>query len=233
MVWHTEQRRVAELIPLSNNPRKLTSKQKEDLTASLTRFNLMSIPVINTDNTIVSGHQRMKIMTLLGRGEEVIDVRVPNRTLDEKEVREACIRENRNLGEWDWDSLMAMFPSEDLLAWGFDDAELGNVTARTPFMARETVEVVQETDKPGTSGYGEGGTGAGGPENDVKQAIKGQANKSVDGAVRLVQIYLTERDHGLFMVAVDKVQKRLGADNMSDAVFMAVKEAAEKGDGQA
>jgi len=74
--WHTEQRIINDLIPYKENPRTMTEKQKNDLEESLKRFNLMSIPVINTDNTIVSGHQRMKILQLLGRGKEKIDVRV-------------------------------------------------------------------------------------------------------------------------------------------------------------
>ncbi|GAJ22948.1 unnamed protein product, partial [marine sediment metagenome] len=80
---------------------------------SLRRFNLMSIPVINTDNIIVSGHQRLKILQLLGRGEEEIDVRIPNRGLTPEELREANLRENKNLGSWDYD-MLANF-DEDLL----------------------------------------------------------------------------------------------------------------------
>jgi len=66
--WHTEQRIINDLIPYKENPRTMNAKQKHDLEESLKRFNLMSIPVINTDNTIISGHQRMKILQLLGRG---------------------------------------------------------------------------------------------------------------------------------------------------------------------
>ena len=62
LIWHTEKRKVNDLIPYEGNPRMMTEKQKNDLEVSLRRFNLMSIPVINTDNTIVSGHQRMKIL---------------------------------------------------------------------------------------------------------------------------------------------------------------------------
>lgn len=48
--WHTEQRIINDLIPYKENPRTMTEKQKNDLEESLKRFNLMSIPVINTDN---------------------------------------------------------------------------------------------------------------------------------------------------------------------------------------
>jgi len=128
--WHTEQRIINDLIPYKENPRTMTEKQKNDLEESLKRFNLMSIPVINTDNTIISGHQRMKILQLVGRGKEEIDVRVPNRKLTKDEFREANLRENKNLGGWDWD-ILANFDEELLLDVGFTEEELEDPTFET------------------------------------------------------------------------------------------------------
>jgi len=125
--WHTEQRIINDLIPYKENPRTMTAKQKHDLEESLKRFNLMSIPVINTDNTIISGHQRMKILQLLGRGKEEIDVRVPNRKLTKKEFKEANLRENKNLAGWDFD-ILANFDEELLLDVGFNEEELEDTT---------------------------------------------------------------------------------------------------------
>jgi len=133
--WHTEQRIINDLIPYKENPRIMTEKQKNDLEESLKRFNLMSIPVINTDNTIISGHQRMKILQLLGRGKEEIDVRVPNRKLTKNEFKEANLRENKNLGGWDWD-MLANFDEELLLDVGFSEEELEDPT----FEATEDIE---------------------------------------------------------------------------------------------
>jgi len=128
--WHTEQRIINDLIPYKENPRTMSEKQKNDLEESLKRFNLMSIPVINSDNTIISGHQRMKILQLVGRGKEEIDVRVPNRKLTKDEFREANLRENKNLGGWDWD-MLANFDEELLLDVGFNEEELENPTFET------------------------------------------------------------------------------------------------------
>lgn len=55
LAWHTEQRKVNELIPWEGNPRQMTEKQAQDLKKSLEKMNLMSIPVIDTDNKIISG----------------------------------------------------------------------------------------------------------------------------------------------------------------------------------
>jgi hypothetical protein len=81
LIWHTEQRKINDLIPWDKNPRRMTDEQASNLQISLEHLNLMSIPVIDMDDMIISGHQRMKIMKRLGMGEEVIDVRVPNRKL--------------------------------------------------------------------------------------------------------------------------------------------------------
>lgn len=123
--WHTEQRIINDLIPYEENPRTITEKQKNDLEESLKRFDLMSIPVINTNNIIISGHQRMKILQLLDRGNEEIDVRVPNRKLNDDEVKEANLRENKNVASWDF-NMLADFDEELLLDVGFTEEEIGD-----------------------------------------------------------------------------------------------------------
>lgn len=124
--WHTEKRKVSDLIPWEQNPRQMTEKQVADLKKSLEKFNLMSIPVVDLDNRIVSGHQRMQILHLLGRAGEEIDVRVPNRKLSTKEFEEANIRENKNLGEWNWDTLVNNYDLDELIDWGWTKEELSS-----------------------------------------------------------------------------------------------------------
>jgi len=123
LVWKTEQRKVDELVPYAQNPRQMTAKQVADLQASLERFGLVEIPVIDTDNTIVAGHQRLRIMKLLGKGGEVIDVRVPSRKLTDDELKEYNIRSNADHGEWDFD-LLANFEKDTLGNWGMNLNEL-------------------------------------------------------------------------------------------------------------
>lgn len=124
--WHNERRTVDDLIPWEGNPRRMTDKQAADLRKSLERLNLMSIPVIDTDDRIVSGHMRLRTLAALGRGKEEIDVRVPNRKLTEDEYLEANLRENKNIGEWDFGALAAL--EEDLLVnVGFNPKELKRI----------------------------------------------------------------------------------------------------------
>ncbi len=126
LTWHTETRTVDDLVPNAKNPRSLSDKQRADLEASITKFNLVEIPAINTDNQVLAGHARLKIFQALGRGQEKIDVRVPNRTLTEKECEEYLLRSNKNTGSWDYELLKA-FDTEFLLEIGFDDTDLSNI----------------------------------------------------------------------------------------------------------
>ncbi|MEK6886210.1 MAG: DNA modification methylase [Nanoarchaeota archaeon] len=126
LVWHTETRKIEDLIPTENNPRQLTKKQAKDLEKSLSKFNLVDIPAINLDNRIISGHQRISILkSKNGHGTE-IDVRVPSRKLTEEEHREYLIRANKNTGEWNYD-LLANFDSDLLKESGFSTAEMERI----------------------------------------------------------------------------------------------------------
>jgi hypothetical protein len=123
--WTTEKRTLGDLIPYEHNPRQLSEKQYHDLKASLARFDLAEIPAINTDNKLVAGHQRVRILLELEGPDREVDVRVPNRKLTKEEFDEYLIRSNKNTGDWDLDVLANAFDVDDLKEWGFDDFELG------------------------------------------------------------------------------------------------------------
>jgi ParB-like chromosome segregation protein Spo0J len=127
--WHNEKRRIKDLVPYVANPRQITEKQAKDLKASLERFGVADPLIINTDNTIIGGHQRKKILeTLMGIDPDYeIDVRVPDRELSIDEMRELNVRLNKNQGEWNFDTLANNFELDDLLDWGFENADFGVV----------------------------------------------------------------------------------------------------------
>jgi DNA modification methylase len=121
--WTTVQKRVNDLIPQEINPRKISDKQMSDLKRSLKKFNLVEIPAVDYDGTILAGHQRIKALQLLERGDEMIDIRVPNRKLTEEEAKEYLIGSNKLGGDWDFDILKS-FELDTLSFAGFDDIEL-------------------------------------------------------------------------------------------------------------
>lgn len=124
LVWNTVPRKVSDLLPFKENPRMMSATQIADLKKSLEKFGLVEIPAIDFDNKIIAGHQRMAVMQLLGRGEEVIDVRVPNRKLTESEYKQYLITSNKVHGDWDEDILSEYFDTDLLLDSGFSNEEL-------------------------------------------------------------------------------------------------------------
>lgn len=127
--WRTVQRKVNDLIPQENNPRTITDKQMSDLQKNLRKFNLVEIPAIDKDGKILAGHQRIKALQLLGRGEEKIDVRIPNRKLTKEESERYLIASNALGGDWDFEKLKSFdfdllldigFNKEDLVFWDKD-----------------------------------------------------------------------------------------------------------------
>lgn len=125
--WHTEQRKVKDLHAWDRNPRRISDKDKDDLARSLEKFDYVEVVIINTDNRIIGGHQRVSQLLDAGKGEEKIEVRVPNRKLSNKEFEELAIRLNKNRGEWDEEKLQDFFTGDDLKAWGFNQQELNNI----------------------------------------------------------------------------------------------------------
>ncbi|WP_019986303.1 hypothetical protein [Rudanella lutea] len=124
LVWSTQQRKVVDLLPYEYNPRKMTAQQSKKLRESLERFGLVEIPVINFDGTLLAGHQRCKAMVQLGKGDELVDVRVPNRLLTDAEFKEYNIASNAIKGDWVDEILREHFSDVDLADFGISLAEM-------------------------------------------------------------------------------------------------------------
>ena len=125
--WSTEQRRVVDLLPYEYNPRKMTAQQSRKLRESLEKFGLVEIPVINLDGMLLAGHQRCKALVALGRGEELVDVRVPNRQLTDQEFKEYNIASNAIKGDWVDELLREHFEEVDLADFGISLADVAEL----------------------------------------------------------------------------------------------------------
>ena len=115
---------ISDLVKGNYNPRKLSKKQFEDLKASLQGFGVVEPAVINVNpdrmNIIIGGHQRINVAKELGLKEfPCVEV-----SLSLEREKELNIRLNRNVGEWDWETLLKSFETSDLINWGFDEKEL-------------------------------------------------------------------------------------------------------------
>lgn len=146
LCWVTTQKKVNDLLPQDVNPRVITDKQMSDLTRSLKKYNLVEIPAIDADGKILAGHQRIKALQLIGRGDEVIDVRVPNRKLTEKESKEYLIASNKLGGDWDFD-LLKTFDMETLTFAGFETIELSELWDKEKNVVEDDFDVEEELKK--------------------------------------------------------------------------------------
>lgn len=124
IVWKEVKVKVADLIPADYNPRKISAKERAELTTSVEQFGRVEPVIVNTGtrkNCVIGGHQRLKIYADLGVVE--IEAKVPSRELTEDEEKELNLRLNKNTGSWDFDKL-GEFDMDMLLNVGFDDEEL-------------------------------------------------------------------------------------------------------------
>lgn len=144
LIWHTEKRKVNDLVRYEKNPRKLSPAQLDGLKRSLKKFDLAELPCINTDGTLVAGNQRVLALSLLGRGEEEIEVRVPNRPLTESEFRDYLLTSNRSGASWDFEKLTAEFDLGELLTAGFDSFDLSNIFDDNLEVEDDAVDIEKE-----------------------------------------------------------------------------------------
>ncbi|MHB9019832.1 MAG: DNA modification methylase [Minisyncoccota bacterium] len=146
LIWQTVQKTVNDLIPQKINPRTISEKQIKDLRRSLEKYNLVEIPAIDLDGTILAGHQRIKVLKILGRGNEVIDVRIPNRKLTEDESKEYLLASNALGGDWDFD-LLKEFDIDLLTDIGFDPNDLANIWDNDVCVKDEEFDEKKELEK--------------------------------------------------------------------------------------
>ena len=146
LIWKTEKRRINDLVPFEKNPRTISPKQLKDLTRSLKKFNLVEIPAIDVDNKILAGHQRLGVLQLLGRGNELIDCRIPNRKLTKKESEQYLISSNALGGDWDFEKLKS-FDLDLLTNIGFDQIELANLWDNELEVREEDFNIEEEIKK--------------------------------------------------------------------------------------
>lgn len=112
--------KLADLIPTENNPRQIKKDDFERLKKSVQSFpQMLDIReiVVDENNRILGGHQRVK--ALLANGEKEVNVKVVE-GLSEEEKREFVIRDNIQNGEWDFDVLANEWDDLPLDDWGIE-----------------------------------------------------------------------------------------------------------------
>ena len=119
---------LSKLKPATYNPRQITKKHVKHLMESIEKFGIIDPLIINSDFTIVGGHQRFAILNEASKKVDWEDPpKVPCVILDlsKEDERELNIRLNKNTGDWDFDILGNEFEIQELKEWGFKEIELG------------------------------------------------------------------------------------------------------------
>ncbi len=134
-----ETRKLADLHPAEYNPRKkLTHSDPEyiQIKNSITEFGYADPIVINTDGTIIKGHQRCNVMIDLGYTEaEVIVLDIQ----DKAKEKALNIALNKITGKWDNQLLKDLLVELDLEGYDF---------SVTGFHRDELEDLIQQLDIP-------------------------------------------------------------------------------------
>lgn len=140
-----KKQKIGDLKVATYNPRKeLNEKDKEyqKIKNSIIEFGYVAPIIINADKTVISGHQRIKVLKDL-RDEE-IDCIVVN--FDKNKEKLLNIALNKISGEWDYQKLESIFNeldenNIDLLITGFDEKEINKLIKETEETMNENTEI--------------------------------------------------------------------------------------------
>jgi DNA modification methylase len=115
--------KVSKLKEHPDNPRKIDDADFEKLLTSIKEnpdFLEVRPLLVNMDNEVFAGNQRLKAARKLG----IKEVPVAFMALSKEKEREFMIRDNVANGEWDIEKLLADFNMDELSAWGLDLPEI-------------------------------------------------------------------------------------------------------------
>ena len=118
---------ISELKPAKYNPRKdlqPSDPEYQRIKKSIEEFGYVDPVIVNSDYTVIGGHQRLKVLKELGQASiDVVVVDIPKNK--EKALNVAL---NKISGEWDTQRLTDLLgelktDGFDISITGFDDAE--------------------------------------------------------------------------------------------------------------
>lgn len=120
--WIETEINLEDLKEFDRNPRHMTKDRFDHLVRSLKEDGYHQRLIVNTDGTIIGGHQRKKALKKAGyKPSDMIKVLMPDRHLTQDEFRRLNIRDNLPYGDFDMDMLAADFEIGDLLDWGMPE----------------------------------------------------------------------------------------------------------------
>ena len=123
-IWASKLIPISELIPYNRNPRVISEERLEKLKAQIIRQGFRTPLCLNTDKTLLAGHQRLKVLAGILPPDFKIPCTIAPRKLSKAEIKEIVATDNISWGGWDWKMMEKDFKFEQLLDWGFDKSEI-------------------------------------------------------------------------------------------------------------
>jgi DNA modification methylase len=120
--WTLKELAIKDLKNHPKNPRQIKKDQLARLAENMNKFGLIDKPIVNTDMTVIGGHQRIRI--LKKQKVKTVECWVAPEQLSDEQVDELCISLNLHGGAWDFDILANEWNPLDLLAYGFTEEQL-------------------------------------------------------------------------------------------------------------
>jgi DNA modification methylase len=132
ITWQATGIKLAHLKEYPNNPRKITKEMLDKLASHIKEDGYHQRIIVDSDYTIIGGHQRKKALYMAGYDDETeIEVLIPSRKLTLEEIDRLNIRDNLAFGEYDFDVLTERFDMEELLSFGMDKEMLAPIFDKT------------------------------------------------------------------------------------------------------
>lgn len=136
---------IEKLKPAEYNPRKDLQPEDEEwrkIQRSIEEFGYVDPIIVNSDMTVIGGHQRLKVLKDLGYTE--IECNVVN--LDKTREKALNVALNKISGEWDCnkleDLLLELKEADiDLLSTGFDNEEIEKILSESEEIINDNEEV--------------------------------------------------------------------------------------------
>lgn len=115
-----EKIRIDFLQENPENPRTINNDKLRKLVKSIREFpEMLEIRpvVVDKNNIVIGGNQRFRAALSAGLTEIPI---IKADELTEEQRKQFIIKDNANMGEWDWDMVLETWNEDELKEWGID-----------------------------------------------------------------------------------------------------------------
>ena len=153
--------KIADLIPASYNPRKKLKpgdKEYQKIKNSITEFGYVEPVIVNSDMTIIGGHQRVSVLSDLGY--EEIDCIVID--IDKQKEKALNIALNKITGEWNKELLADLIADLqdsdfDVSFTGFEPPEIEQLfnSVHDKKVTEDDFDIDAELEKPAVAKMGD------------------------------------------------------------------------------